>query len=816
MLVFGLLLPLFGCSDDDYSPSTSTGRVNLSLDVDPTVLSVASRASYDDIWHSLTADDFFVRLVSASGEVVVNCRYGEFGQKDVKVGEYTLEAYYGTKGEEGFEKAYFVGSSPVTVVTGETAEVAVSASLANAAVKVNYTDAFKQYMTSYSAAIRTEGSTEDVAYPADATDELFVNPGNASVNVTFTTPKGQTATLKAAEFTTRPRHIYNVTIDVNNGQMGDAVLTVSFDDTAAMAEPVEIVLSDELLNAPAPIVTLDAAGATGNEASFDIIEGTSQNAVMNIVARGGLSEVIMTTSGSGLLTKEWPASVDLLKADAAMQARLAGLGLSTRGLWKNPDQMAVVDFTNVLANINATSDPTVFTIRVVDRYGKISEPQGKITVTTRRLEFSIDGQNVFLSGDDEATVNVSYNGADLKRDVQFTYYTDRDTWADAEIISVTPASRAAAQYAVRLRLTGGANDVKIRAKVTGQTSAVDYTVKRTIPEFSLANAETDNYARHASVTLKAADMATAASLASAATWQLSTDGGKTFVKATPAVSGAVLTFSGLTPSTNYVVRAVAGSVSHDVALTTEAATQLVNGNFETAPTIDGSQSHWENYVFTGWGTNNPMTSKLGKGSNSEIATNYGYDRISGTKPTNDSHSGSAVVVSTQGWGAGNTAVSGVSGKCKYIDPGLLHLGSDRSVRPSGFDDRPGPLTTTDLTCGIAFASRPSSISFWYKYAQKSNEDYGTALVEVYDASGAVIATGSLNLTPQASYKQVSIGLNYTKAAKAAKIYVRFLSTHDSKFLQKDDSVLNGPGWGNTTRGEYSGSRLYLDDVTLNY
>lgn len=187
--------------------------------------------------------------------------------------------------------------------------------------------------------------------------------------------------------------------------------------------------------------------------------------------------------------------------------------------------------------------------------------------------------------------------------------------------------------------------------------------------------------------------------------------------------------------------------------------------------------------------------------------------------TTDMFSGSkAALVRTIGWGKGNSAISGISGICKYIDAGLLHLGSSRTGRPDGYGDgvTQGIITTDDLDCGIAFASRPASLSFKYKYTNKNANDKGYAEIWVKDASGKTIASGNVNLDPASAYQTKTISLSYAAgAAKGAKIYIKFLSTNSRDFLAKNSDNISGPGIANSD-GNYLGSQLYIDDITLNY
>lgn len=816
LLCFATVLSTTACSEDKDSPATGNGSIELSLDVDRSVLTAPqSRSSIQEICENLGPDDFTVRLTDTNGETQT-WPYSQFNGQNVKTGTYTLEAYAGEEGREGFDSAFFLGSTEVTVKTDATTTASITASLANAAIKVVYTDAFKAYMSNYSASVRTSGSTDGIAYPADATDELFINAGAASLYVTFTTPQGKTATLKAADFTTEAKHCYTITVDVNGGEIGDATLSVAFDDTTA-AEDVEIVLSDELLNAPAPTVTPVTS-------TFDIIAGSAPAtpAKMNIMARGGLSSVKLTTTGTFLLSQNWPAEIDLMKASADELAKMTSLGLKTAGLTKNPDMMAIIDFTDVIKSLEVITgnNTTTFRVEVEDRFGKINDPAATMTVNVDAPVLEITGNEILAFGDKTLTLNVNYNGGDVSS-VKFETQPDRGVWEAAEIVSVrtnAPGRAETKSYAITIKIPAASEAINVRATV-GNTTTEVYTATPKEISFSVINNPADNFATHASISF-ASDDTDPAILPGIARFELSTDGGSTFVGATPTADGNTVKLTGLTPSTNYTAKISAAGKSATVTFTTETATQLPNAGMETWYEIPGNKAGLflgpyysifypgESETASVWGTNNPMMTKDG--------ANYQYVKVSATKRDGSGRSGNCAALTTVGWGSGNSAI-GINGACKHIDPGLLHLGASRQTRPSGYSEVTGPITTDDLDCGIAFSSRPTSLSFYYKYIPLNANDKGYAEIWVKNAAGEIIASATANLDAADSWTEATLPLTYSRgAAKGAKIYVKFLSTYSTDFLVKKEGFITPPPNLDLSDGRWHASELYIDDINLNY
>lgn len=807
---------LTGCDDSVGSTSEKQGRIFPTVSVNADVISSENAQSGTKSRASMGVDpsQLAIDLNSADGSVVRH--WDSLDQfptgEDWAVGAYTMEASYGSLDEEGINKPYYYGRTEFTVKDSETTPVKLTAQLANSMVTVSYTENFKKYFQTYSLELLTAGNNR-VAYPADAAGSCYVKPGSVTLSLNVRKFNGTEATLTPASFTAEARHHYRLSLDVATGS-GDGMLVLQFDEMLAK-EDVTVDLSDELLNAPAP--TLTPTGFQNGQV-MNFITGAANTQPINVtlLAHGGIASLVMKTVSPTLIEQGWPAEIDLAAGESASAAPLESLGLKTVGLKQNPDKMARVDLTGVPQHLDyteGTDNVSAFTFVARDKYGKVSD-ELTVSFSLEPLVLNISEPSVIYDGQDRMTFSMSFNGGSTDN-LKVQYRGSNGQWNDTEA-TVSAASRATENYSVSAAIPS-AGEVSVSV-LFGKHRSNELKVSRTAAPFSVIADVKDVFATRAAVTLIDNGASSArrkvmakATDASRAQLQYSTNG-RDFANATATLSGSTWTVTGLQPSTNYTFRAVIDKINSGAAtFTTEAATQLTNGNFETEPTIDGSASHWENYVFQGWGTNNPMTTSQG--------SNYAYVRISGTKPTTEAHSGSAVCISTQGWGSGNTAIGTAEGGsvCKYIDAGLLHLGSSRTTRPSGFSDRTGTLETTDLDCGIDFASRPSAVSFWYKYAEKNSADYGLAKAYVYDAAGNVIAQGTADLVSAGSYVQKSIPLTYAQgAAKAAKIYICFLSTHSTDFLAKSNDYLNAPAFANLSRGEYYGSRLYLDDVTLDY
>jgi len=281
-----------------------------------------------------------------------------------------------------------------------------------------------------------------------------------------------------------------------------------------------------------------------------------------------------------------------------------------------------------------------------------------------------------------------------------------------------------------------------------------------------------------------------------------------------------------------------------VTFTTEAELQIPNGGFEDWSTEKKGDYQYLWLLGGGaWNTLNALTcSQSGSGSGSGLNTGgCAYKATSGTIPANSrnttsmdggglwgtsksgdgntvgdanlhndkQHSGSnAALIRTIGWGSNNKASALASGQhfgtCDNQTPGELFLGS---------------IDGTNPVYGAAFASRPTSLSFFYHYdvVTAGNGDYGTVEVKVLAADGTEIFSATQRLTEVANYSEVIIPFSYNVDAKAAKLSLIFKSSANSDiYTSQSTSNWRCPGVKNVSGGEYIGSELYIDDITLNY
>lgn len=812
-LLVGAALGLAACSEDNpWMNSDGEGGILPLVNADSHVKdAIPTRAT------AMTPDiqEFGLKLTKADGQFTKTWdRLADFDEKQgFRSGEYTLEAFYGSIDEEGFEKPCYKGAAQVVVKPGEQTEVAVTATLANSMVSIDYTDAFKNYFADYQTSLHTEGYGYN-ELPKDCPDPMYVAPGKVQISVAFTKPNGQSATVQPAEFTAEARHHYHVTLDCNNGNVGDAQLIVTFDDTVDQEEVI-VDLSDELLNMPEPEVT--PQGFTDGQ-TLQLIEHSPADSPMKFTAYvpAGIQAATFTVN-SDSYTPPFGREVDLASADGAVQSQLAAAGVKVLGLFKNPDKLATVDFSGLIEQLPAGTH--TITLQMKDRLTRVNTPVS-VTIVNAPLELSFISAPVCPFGSTSATVNISYNGTDPRRDITVQGLNDDGVWVDCPVTSAAATNAKARKsrsdafpskaYALGVTVPVTTRDIQVRIYYKGVQKATG-VIKRGYA------VEANAFARHAILTVKTNKESIASTVNSLRVYDGEKELGSGNITRDPA--NGTVTITNLKGSTRYhlyFTTASSGSsfTDADVAFTTEAEAQVENAGMENwysekvhsqktlgigediyrwFPNAQGS-----NY----WGTRNATTTGQSTGT-----TCY-YTSFSGTI-----NSGNAAEISTLGWGKGVT-FGGANDK-PQVTAGMLFMGSHSY---SGSETTFEPSKET-FDYGRSFTSRPTSLSFDYKFTSHNSEAFKAYVVIENRAGGKTtrLAYGELvSNTNVSNFTNTTIRLNYSNLTlKATHAYIVFISSN-----AENPGVSKHQGSKNAFKGnsdsKYIGNVLTVDNIKFNY
>jgi hypothetical protein len=792
-----LSLILASCGESDSPAGESYGMIDLQPGVDCTVVASAqTRSQLNDI----TADDLKLTIASTDGTTVRTfANLSEFNRDErFRVGAYTFTATYGSAESEGFGAPYYYGSTNFSVTDGATSQVSVTATLANAMITVEATDAFVNYFTEYSSTLHSSGGGYfDVA--SGETRPVYVRPGAVTMVVKVKAPNGKELELNVADFTAEARHHYILTLDTD-ASAGDAALIVAFDEMIAKQD-VNILLTAELMNAPAP-----TAECVGN-ATTEVVQGAHGDGDLRFdaISKAGMAKAMLTTSAPALLAAGWPAEVDLCSISSADRAVMEGLGAELYGFSPGAT-MATINLTELVPNL--TDANNLFTLAVTDRMGKISDPvSAAVKVTPMSLSFvSIEPVKLLST---EMTANIAYNGVNPEK-LQFTITNAKSEAVNAPLISITKT--ADGKYAAKLSIPADGFSHRLTASLPGGAGTTAVTFNRVAPTMTLSTTNGLVWATHASFTLACSD-ASAEDLAKQSTVYLST-AGSAYKAVNATVSGAQFTIEGLSAATTYSVKVSAiGNASvatEPLTFTTETAAAVPNGDFEQlTATIDyliyqggtwtitaggtryHTQTQWLISEPNGWASTNAKTCNLNASNldtwyvqpsvyntsltwiSKQPAARFihgqdAYDIVPDIYAYLEVQSGAnAMVVRNVAWDAAGEEIpnqnqTGNLSCSNYYNPNVPSQWAHRSAGKLFLGTYSFDGSNETINEGVGFTSRPSTLTGYYKFDndEQDPDEYGVVSVRLLNGT-RVIATGTAHLTATTGeYCQFSIDLDY--------------------------------------------------------
>lgn len=823
---FGLLAMLgilsWSCADDkgQFAGKDGMGEIKASFKADYSVTSSRSAgetASTEIEAISPEIQNFMVHLKKSDGSY--NKTWSSIAEFPVDskftTGAYEMEIYYGDINEEGFEKPYYYGSGKFSVEDSETASPEIEATLGNAMVSLAYTDAFKQYFTDYSAKIHSAGGAY-IDFAKDEARAAYVKPGKVTFQLSLVKSNGTELSLEPAAIdNAEARTHYRVTFDVNGGEVGDAKLSVSFDD-ATTAQPIEVMISEDISVAPAPVIT---AKGFDNATAINIIEGDEVPASVVLVAESGLGGVVLTTTSEYLISKGWPAELDLMTATAEQQALLKQYGLEVSGLWNSADKIAVVDFAGLIPNLKPLNGNSThsFTLQVKDIYGRTAETPATLTVNAPAVVLALSNPIKSEAGSCQAAFTMTYNAK--KEKLSFKAMNDYGDFVDAPIKSMT--DNGDGTYAVVVTIPDNASATTVKAYYRGEEkSSINVKIGKI---FTLSYEDYDIWATKATVKVNArvADFRNvvmsnvkAVYVNGTATTNYSAD-----------AANYTFTVKGLTAGAQSTIKVEITDEDGDLvfaetSFTTETAAQVANAGFE-----DWETKSWDfNHNGSLGGQSSPMTyykpwaagtgdawwdSNVTQSLRGSLTIGYTYFKCFPlVQYSTDCHGGSRsaqITVANVGNSNSTIATTGTW----YVGELLIGKGNDGSY--GGW---------SRSSTGHSFPSRPASVTFWYEYIPYET-DACQAEIQVIAADGTVIGNATVSANQTVSeWTEAVVPINYTVTnKKAASIYIAFkASTSSSHSCNAGGSYLEiagNKGEGDKYRIKLS-SVLRIDDIVLNY
>lgn len=834
VLLLVAIVLLSACESEQKRSNKATGMLSLQLTASGNVINTTTRTEGDSSGNegdntedddlAPNVGDFTIALMDGN---VVKTSWDKFSEYPkyavLPVGTYTLKAYYGSSDKEGFESPYYEGTQEITIEDDVTVEANITCYLTNVKVSVEYTDAFKKYFSDYSTTVQSAGGSP-VVFSKNEVRAAYVKPGVITVYANVEKQNGQSAKLNILDIdAAKAREFYRLKLDID---AGSATLKISFDDTT-VEKPIEINVSDDILNMQPPFFT--ASGYSSGEMQ-EVKEGSAISPLsMLITARNGIKKCVLTTQSVSLLAQGWPASIDLVNPKEEDLQQMKTLGLSMRGLSANVDKMATLDFSEVIPNLQYGNgdNENIFSLVVTDKIGRANDPAEVIKVKVLDNQFAVGTVETLPVNATSFTIPVTLDG-DLTT-IKYQYQ-ENDIWLD---IAPSGIVSEGINHQVTITLSSMiGKDLPMKVSCGSRTEELVISVKPLT--FSLQVSDIDCWATKAIIHLVYNDITELDYLKNNLTLQYMENGTDNWLTAKCTVDDEGLAeMTGLLEDREkehtYQVRAVCanGVISANVVtITTEIARQLPNASFESWSWNQTDKNgnpitknldlvYWkkwfpwaENGTGEGWNTLNEKTTQDGAAPSKFLGfptppyVGCCYVANSGTIPTTDCTSGTyAALVRTVGWGSGSAAAGGAS---KKGDAGYLYLGT---LNKSSYTPQ----------YGIEFSSRPSGVTFMYKYKPKNPIDKFIAKIVVLDNDGNIISEKQLpesECGENSSYTLKHIELDYPKGCKKAdRMYILFQSGTQ---VEPGGTNYDYPPGANLSDGEFLGAQLYIDDVKLVY
>ena len=242
-------LTLSACSKESVKgDEKGEGRVTISCvtttEVDDTRANVSCTTP--------VAGDFSLRIEGVghtyNADYATIADFNENDNNSLRNGNFKATVTAGDIAEEGYDKATFVGSEEFAVEARKDTEVEITATIANALVKVEVTDNFKTYFPGgYNLKLTTAAGNEfDVT---EQTEPLFIAPGAFTVSGTAVKQPNQSGaegtTVALPEYknnVAKAQTLYTVKLDVES--VGSAQLTITLNDTLVESIDIDKELND--------------------------------------------------------------------------------------------------------------------------------------------------------------------------------------------------------------------------------------------------------------------------------------------------------------------------------------------------------------------------------------------------------------------------------------------------------------------------------------------------------------------------------------------------------------------------------------------
>lgn len=231
------LVGLMACNDSDnaagngaesgyltFSVATTDDVDNITTRADKISISSAAGSGYT----APSDADFTITITNEDDETVYT---GTVGGWDVATkleeGAYSVSAVY-NNGAVGFNCPVFEGKASFNIKGGETTPVAIPVKLANAIVRMEFTEMFKNYYQFEKITVTSQGTAVDFA--STESRGAFIQATTFKVEGTLTSQAQGSSTTRtfSKEYTAKQTQCYSIKFDASN--IGGNSFDITFGD----------------------------------------------------------------------------------------------------------------------------------------------------------------------------------------------------------------------------------------------------------------------------------------------------------------------------------------------------------------------------------------------------------------------------------------------------------------------------------------------------------------------------------------------------------------------------------------------------------
>ncbi len=828
---------LVACTDDE-GRNRANGKMKVNLTTNNEIVDVTTRTLGDNEFPDVS--EFSIAVLMDGKTVNKWDKFSDYSQDDITfpVGSYTLVASYGDEEKEGFGLPYYKGTADFVIKGGETTDVETTCTLANTKISISYTDDFKSYFKTYTPTVKSEEGSE-VTFASDETRAAYVKPGRVAVSLTFTKVNGglSATTIEVTTIEALAQHHYHVLMDVDAGK---AILSIMF-DRVTEEKPVTLDISDKALNIKAPYFTLTGFEKTSNDENKwegNLTESSKLSALLTSL--GGFKKCTFKAVSPNL--PDWPQEgYDLANLSEKDKEELTGMGFKLTGFGANKDQMAIIDFTGVVPNLNITdaNSEHLFYLQVTSTYGKVSEKY-VLNLTTPKNFMLLPAEAVKMKSS-EVTIPVKLKEGDPNLiKLKYKYY---GVMTEIKSTEITPIAGKPGYYNIKAKnIDMGFVAKDFQAEYNGVKSAI-VSIPVIVPQYSVELPIADVWSYSLTMTIKPEDATDLNNIMSAIEPYFSLDGSSwTKIDAQHLnidLNTGKVEVSNLMAGRTYYFKTTCddgGAFSEVLDRTMEGADLIPNMDFSkwdekvTYSQIQngGRSTHYDwgnkynDYVYKdiayknpiGWTTTNSLTVP-----NKPKVKNTWYMVPSVLNYSENGHTNVAFLRNVA-WNDDGDAVKDNTNSKLFGGGNEVQPPDDKKMKHSSGKIYLGNLENGEDT-GIEFKARPTKISFKYKYVPKTEGDNFGGVVRfiLENAEGQVLVSFTETLS-DTDWSPFTKEFEYLSSLKPARLRMLFTSSTLWSFDQdtENSKIKTTPETNNSDNAlKISvGSELYIENIQLEY